>query len=58
MDGTGESVIFSHKNSAFAYSLGGRDYGTTRGYPNESEFTYVKVRSLACIQIRPSNSNH
>ena len=23
-----------------------RDYGTTRGYPNESEFTYVKVRHL------------
>ena len=22
-----------------------RDYGTTRGYPNESEYTVVKVRS-------------
>lgn len=23
-----------------------RDYGTTRGFPNESEYTVVKVRSL------------
>ena len=50
MDGTGESVIFWHKNRAFTYSLRDRDYGATRGYPNESEFTYVKVRSLACFQ--------
>ena len=31
-----------------------RDYGTTRGYPNESEFTVVKVGSN-CMLLHPSN---
>ena len=28
------------------FSFFGRDYGSTRGYANESEFTVVKVRSI------------
>lgn len=37
------------KAGAFIYLFSGRDYGTTRGYPNESEFTYVKVRQLLTL---------
>ena len=33
----------SLESATYAYYLSGRDYGTTRGYPNESEFTVVKV---------------
>ena len=34
-----------------ANHIHGRDYGSTRGYPNESEFTYVKVRSTFYSQF-------
>ena len=36
----------SMEGAAYAYHIFGRDYGTTRGYPNESEFTVVKVGLL------------
>lgn len=36
----------SMDGAAHAYHIFGRDYGTTRGYPNESEFTVVKVGLL------------
>ena len=37
-----------------------RDYGTTRGYPNESEYTYVKVdfyNNIATYLSEVSNTN-
>ncbi|CAD6587828.1 MAG: hypothetical protein ASARMPREDX12_003019 [Alectoria sarmentosa] len=43
-DGWNWCVCFTRmEDTAFAYLVRVRDYGTTRGYPNESEFTYVKV---------------
>ena len=34
----------------------GRDYGATRGYANESEFTVVKVGSNPFVLRNPSDS--
>lgn len=37
------------KDSSFAYHIRDRGYGTTRGYRNESELTYVKVRKYPFV---------
>ena len=51
-DGWNWCVCFTRmEGTAFAYLVRIRDYGTPRGYPNESEFTYVKVRPPLYFRI-------
>lgn len=46
----------ARKRGAFTHQVCDRDYGAIRGYPNESEFTYVKVSSLEFFPYFPPSN--